>query len=149
MVATDIRCVECIECQHLSPWTVQQIESELHYGHSVVLVAEHNDPSLESGVIGWCTVRAIGPEAELLKISVLNKYRRSGIGKALLSHLIAELRRKGVVNLFLEVRSQNYTALKFYKNNGFLLCGERKNYYAHPKDNALILQYNLDTCNVS
>lgn len=144
MVETDIRCVDSIECQTLSPWSIASIRSELKNVQSIVLVAQHKDSSKLPTVMGWCAARSIAAEAELLKISVHRDFRQNGIGRALLTHLISMLRYKRVGEIFLEVRSQNLAALKFYLKSGFFKVGERKNYYAHPEDSALILRCDIN-----
>lgn len=135
--------MESIECQTLSPWSLASINSELKNDKSIVLVAEYQE------VVGWCAARSITVEAELLKISVHKDFRQNGIGRSLLMHLISMLRFKRVGEIFLEVRSQNLAALKFYLKSGFLKVGERKNYYAHPDDNALILRYDINGTDAS
>jgi len=139
MRQADLDRVVAIERETLSPWSLNSLEQELLIAHGIQGVAETSD----LGIIGWCACREIWPEAELLKITVQTKSRQRGVGDCLLAWLISELQRKKVANLFLEVRSQNHPALKFYKKNGFLQVGERPNYYSAPRDNALIFKKDI------
>jgi ribosomal-protein-alanine N-acetyltransferase len=41
--------------------------------------------------------------------------------------------------LTLEVRSSNYDAIALYGSRGFRSAGRRKNYYEHPKEDAIIM----------
>ena len=39
----------------------------------------------------------------------------------------------------LEVRASNYDAIALYGSRGFRSVGRRKNYYEHPKEDAIIM----------
>ena len=41
--------------------------------------------------------------------------------------------------LTLEVRESNYAAIALYGSRGFRSVGRRKNYYEHPKEDAIIM----------
>ena len=141
MVETDVTAVQCLEQQTLSPWSIHSIRDELRQERGEMFVAEiegGNGSSAE--IVGWCASRLILPEAELLKIAVNESSRRSGIATALLNHLIHFLSQRSIKLLFLEVRSQNQSALNFYKKNGFLQIGVRPRYYSNPCDSALLYQ---------
>ncbi len=135
----DIAVVGAIECETFSPWSSLSLAQELEIPQAIQLVAE----KAEDQVIGWCACRVISPEAELLKIAVRNANRKRGIGRFLFEHLFAELQKRKVTSLFLEVRSGNFTALDFYDKHGFLRVGSRPNYYTDPPDDAIILKKNL------
>lgn len=142
MLDTDVPLVERIEQQNLSPWSAKDLLQELKQDRGIVLVAEQSTYNLQnfpSPILGWCAARFIFPEAELLKIAVTRECRQYGIATALLKELTTILQDKGGESLYLEVRSQNTSALKFYYKNDFLQVGRRKNYYLNPKDTALLL----------
>lgn len=125
-----------IERENYSPWSVESLVQELEAFGAICLVAETSD----SAIIGWCACRVCRPEAELLKIAVQQKSRGLGIGCLLLGHLFRELQKREITSLFLEVRSKNRTAMKFYDRTGFRHVGSRPGYYADPPDSALILR---------
>ena len=139
MNAADIAGVAVIESESPSSWPEVLLAQELEVGESIQLVAE------ESGrqIVGWCACRVIWPEAELLKITVRKMHRKHGVGWSLLKHLLAELQKREVASLFLEVRSKNQSALNFYAKHGFSLIGSRPNYYTDPSDSAMILKRNV------
>ncbi|WP_169309011.1 ribosomal protein S18-alanine N-acetyltransferase [Desulforhopalus sp. IMCC35007] len=133
--------VERIEQQTFSPWSQSSLIEELHQDRGVVFVAEEAADLCISGIdriLGWCACRFCVPEAELLKIAVHTRARRQGLAIHLLKHLEQFLVSKGVDTLFLEVRSQNQSALNLYVKSGFLQVGKRSGYYSNPEDNALI-----------
>lgn len=135
-----------LELQSHSPWSLSSLVDEIDQERGLVLVAESTsrDKSVPV-VVGWCACRYIVPEAELLKIAVNNCARRQGIATELLKHLSRFLFQSSIETLFLEVRSQNQSALKFYLKNGFLHIGERSKYYSNPDDNASLFKKEIVT----
>jgi len=103
MAPADVEGVARLEQESPSPWSLAQIAAELAWSGSVALIAENS----EGGLCGWCCVRYLGEEAELLKIAVRTESRRMGAGSALLVSLQKELGLHGVREIFLEVRRQN------------------------------------------
>lgn len=83
----------------------------------------------------------IGPfSGELLYVHVARGARRSGLGRALLTRLISDL--KNIPNqeaLFLEVRANNLAAQSLYRDLGFVEVGRRPKYYRNGED-ALVLK---------
>ncbi len=135
----DVNEIATIEQFYPSPWLVPPIEEELIRKAGVQLVVQDSQHHL----CGWCVATQLSPEAELLKITVSLNLRRSGLGSLLLSHLEYLLHQNGITSLFLEVRSQNNSALNFYLKNGFFQVGLREKYYSLPNDDALILEKKL------
>lgn len=82
-------------------------------------------------------------EAEILNIAILPDHRHQGLGQKLLAGLMADAKSQGAQRLTLEVRKSNEAARKLYASQGFLPCGERKNYYDKPREDALILEAQL------
>ena len=62
---------------------------------------------------------------------------------ALLLALGQGARDKDCAVIQLEVRRSNQTALDFYRENGFVQVGRRKNYYTAPIEDALLLDKDL------
>ena len=54
--------------------------------------------------------------------------------------LINEI-KKSRMEIFLEVRENNITAIEFYKKNGFKEAGKRKNYYRDTGEAAIIMVF--------
>ena len=57
----------------------------------------------------------------------------------LLKQLIDECFKRGMHEIFLEVRISNLPALAMYRNLGFSVKGIRKDYYSEPKEDAYIM----------
>lgn len=81
----------------------------------------------------------ISPEGHITNIAVHPGYRREGIGKALLHHMIEKSEEEGMTCHTLEVRASNRAAIVLYCKFGFFECGIRKNYYEDTNEDALIM----------
>lgn len=67
--------------------------------------------------------------ARLYSIAVEPTLRGRGVGRALLTHLAEQLRRRGQRRLSLEVRSSDDAARRFYERFGFTLLERLPGYY--------------------
>jgi ribosomal-protein-alanine N-acetyltransferase len=68
-----------------------------------------------------------------------------GIGSALLAALLAEARRRGCSEMFLEVRADNTRAQRLYKWWGFADIGIRRGYYQPSNTDAIVMRRDLTT----
>ena len=85
-------------------------------------------------------------EATLFNIAVDPAFQRRGYGRQLLQHLIAELEKRDVMTLWLEVRASNTRALALYRRHGYVEVGVRKRYYAladGAREDAILMSLNL------
>lgn len=97
--------------------------------------------------IGFCVIRIVADEAEIITMCVLPDDQGHGIGLKLLAHYGEFLASSGVRQLFLEVREDNHPAIGLYKKAGFTIKGQRKNYYGNrpqEKAHALIMGCDID-----
>ena len=78
-------------------------------------------------------------EGDITNVAVHPKYRKQGIGNALVNALLREALLLGISEITLEVRVSNLTAIHLYEKNGFVSEGTRKNYYEKPREDALIM----------
>ena len=83
-------------------------------------------------IAGFAMLRHLGEEAELISIAVDPKWRKRGVGVALLRALIDDLLMSPAKKLFLEVAADNVAALKLYGKFGFQKVSERRGYYPRP-----------------
>jgi [ribosomal protein S18]-alanine N-acetyltransferase len=107
---------------HLHPWRQSSFEDCLK-GRQRCWLAEHKD-----SLVGYVVITHAGGDAELLNISVAQKFQRKGIGSCLLQHAVNCVRGHADM-LFLEVRVSNRKAIELYSKEGFFELGHRKNYY--------------------
>jgi ribosomal-protein-alanine N-acetyltransferase len=60
---------------------------------------------------------------------VAPKYRRQGIGTALLLRAMQNARQQGAGHMMTVVQSKNYPAIDFLQGHGFSFCGYNERYY--------------------
>lgn len=80
----------------------------------------------QNGFIVW---RATLDEAEIITIGVHPDARRGGIAAAMLGIMVADLKKRGVKHIFLEVAADNVAARALYEQDGFVQIGVRPKYY--------------------
>jgi predicted GNAT family N-acyltransferase len=74
-----------------------------------------------SRVVGVARVRFLTPrEAKLERMAVLERYRRRGVGTAIVFFVVGEMRRRGVEKVMLHVQCR---AVAFYTACGFRVSG--------------------------
>ena len=113
------------------PWSLDGIKAELSNPHSITLVAIENNI-----VIGFLNVHCVLDEGYINNIAVTENYRRQGIGFSLINQLMKNGKKHNIKFFTLEVRKSNQNAIDFYKKQGFLKVGERKNIYEKPLEDA-------------
>jgi ribosomal-protein-alanine N-acetyltransferase len=93
-------------------------------------------------VVGFLVGRPAADEFEILNLAVGAKFRRKGIASLMIQTAIETARAAGVANIFLEVRASNEAGIALYTRLAFQACGQRKNYYRDPIEDAVILTFN-------
>lgn len=104
--------------------------------------------SVNDEIIGFILGRTISSESEIFGIAVSPAEQHKGIGGKLLEAFekrCLEFQEDSVkiVDIFLEVRELNCSAIRFYELNNFKVIAVRKLYYANPAENALIMKKEL------
>lgn len=116
------------------PWSAQALAQELDQPGAVFLVAQ------EGGVVlGYAGAHVVLDECYLTNVAVFPAARRRGVATALLAALEKEARRRGGAFLSLEARASNWQAISLYTKAGFQREGRRKNFYADPTEDGLIM----------
>ncbi len=131
-----IAAIAALERFSPSPWSKTAIEKELEIPYGLVLGAQMR---AENTLVGWCCLRILPPEAELLKIAVHPDAQGRGIATGLLQNVFKICKKKKCETVFLEVRGKNATALTLYQKTGFHQRGVRKRYYVSPIDDGILL----------
>ena len=120
-------------------WSEESLGSTFEYDYNHLLIEEK-----DGRVVGYIIYADIQGDAELLRIAVDKRYRRTGIGNKLMKDMLDELVESGSEKVMLEVRAHNVAAVKLYKSFGFKDIFVRENYYHNPDDDALILIKGMD-----
>ena len=108
---------------------------EMNKNKSYLFLQEEIDGKLA----GFILLMDVVDAAEIIRVAVLPEYREMGIGTKLIEKAVEEIMKKGMEDIFLEVRESNSNAIKLYNKCGFEECGVRKNYYSNPKENGIIM----------
>ena len=116
------------------PWTRGNFSDSLQNGYSGWIL---EDKSLEQDaeMIGYSLLMMIMDEAHLLNLSVAKHRQKQGLGRYLLDHMLNIAKTHKALNMFLEVRSSNVSAIALYENMGFCEISVRRGYY--PADPAI------------
>lgn len=97
-----------------------------------------------SKIVAYSIIYSTLDQGDLANIAVDPEYRRWGLGSKLLAYTVKNAAKNGVNELFLEVRASNAPAIGLYEKNGFIKIGTRRNYYKHPKEDAIIMVLNTN-----
>lgn len=121
------------------PWTAGILRDCLRVGYNCWVFA------IDNVIHGYGVMSVAAGEAHILNLCVRPESQGQGLGRKLLTHIIALARRHGADTLLLEVRPSNLAALKLYQTTGFNEVGVRKNYYPaeQGREDALIFALSL------
>ena len=122
------------------PWSRNMLAEELDNLLSAFLVALDDSDK----VVGYAGVQVILDEGYITNVAVRPECRRQGIAAKLLQVFLDFAKANQLAFLTLEVRASNYDAIALYGSRGFRSVGRRKNYYEHPKEDAIIMTLEFD-----
>ena len=117
-----------------TPWSEISFLSEVYKKNAFSNVA-----LFETSVIGYICVNYLLHESHILNLAVHELFRRRGVATILMNDTLKELKKKGCVFIYLEVRASNAGAKKFYELFGFTVESIRKKYYTNPDEDALLM----------
>lgn len=83
----------------------------------------------EERLLGFSIVQQVIDEVTLMDICIAPSAQGLGLGKRLLTSLVAQAKALGAVVIMLEVRQSNLSAIKLYEKAGFVETSRRKGYY--------------------
>ena len=120
---------------HLVPWSLGTLKNNQGERYLNLKLIENNQ------IIGFAICQTVLDEATLFNIAIAPAHQGKGRGKLLLNELMSQLKEKGVLTLWLEVRESN-PARWLYEKQGFNEVDIRKNYYPTPdggRENAVVM----------
>lgn len=118
-----------------TPWSRNMLAEELDNLLSAFLVALDDT----GRVVGYAGLQVVLDEGYIANVAVLPECRRQGVASQLLEVFLNFAEGNHLSFLTLEVRASNYDAIALYGSRGFRSVGRRKNYYEHPKEDAIIM----------
>lgn len=119
-------------------WNYNILKSELENTNSKYIVAKLNNE-----IVGFAGIINTLDQMEITNIVVRKDMRNQGIGNTLLNELIKLTIDSKMNTIFLEVNSNNFSAIKLYEKNGFKQVGLRKKYYNN-KDDAILMNLKIN-----
>lgn len=121
-------------------WSEAMMREELSSRHGWYVVAE------EAGrLAGYAGLRAPkgAKDADIQTIAIAEAFRGRGRGRMLLTAMLEEAVRRGVREVFLEVRADNPVAQALYASEGFAEVGRRARYYQPDGVDAIVMALEL------
>lgn len=143
--AEDVPQLAALEAESFShPWTEEQIRQEIAAPPpGAVLVLRAVVPSVSGAtttmLVAYCAYRIVVDEMHVMDVAVAPRWLRRGLARWLLRFCLTRAARDGAVRAVLEVRSGNAAARKLYAGLGFSEIGRRRDYYAAPVEDAVVL----------
>jgi len=134
--------VELERSCHTHPWSARNFRDELAdpgRGRLIVLRAPLDAAGPGRGIVAYCAYQVVAAEMHLMNLTVAPALRRGGLGGILLARALEQGARRGAERVFLEVRRSNRAAQGLYERFGFATMAVRRDYYADPREDALLL----------
>jgi ribosomal-protein-alanine N-acetyltransferase len=139
MRLADLDEVMVIERRSFSaPWEESTFRGLMRRPSAALLVAETDDE-----LTGYSVMWFAADEGELGDIAVVPERRGEGIGRRLLRESISVAVSRRTRSLYLEVRESNDGARRLYEKVGFSVVEVRKQYYAEPVEDAIVMKLDL------
>ncbi|HSE37895.1 MAG TPA: ribosomal protein S18-alanine N-acetyltransferase [Blastocatellia bacterium] len=137
-----IGVVDIEESSGLNRWGYDAYRRELFTNPNSIMIVARSQV-MGPAVIGFFAGWIIEDELHVNNVASHQDYRRIGVGRSLMEAAIDEARRRGVVQVILEVRASNEAAQLLYRSLGFGFVGRRRDYYRLPTEDALVMKLKL------
>ncbi len=132
--SSDISEILDIERMSFSaPWSREAFGHLFDRPNTAVWVAEERSVP---GLAGYAVLWWVEDEGDLANFAIHSERRGRGLGGVFLDRVLRDAAGFGVLEIYLEVRHSNESALRLYRSRGFKRVGFRRNYYTHPKEDA-------------
>lgn len=117
------------------PWSKAMLQEQLDNNQASFLVAENPQTG---EILGYSGLHVVLDEGYIDNVATAPNHRKQGVASALLS-VYCRFAQEHLSFLTLEVRPSNLAAVALYQKHKFVQEATRKNYYDHPKEDALIM----------
>lgn len=131
---------------NLSPWSANSYLEEMKNRYAVLLRLVTEDNATVGFIVGRFVqggVIEMQFDAEIYNIAVTAAEQGKGCGQLLFDKFLEICGDRGVMNVWLEVRQSNQTAIAFYQRNGFEPIQTRKHFYENPREHAILMRLTL------
>jgi [ribosomal protein S18]-alanine N-acetyltransferase len=124
-------------------WSTESMRGELASEHTYYVFAfDPETPEVLAGYGGLLAPEDSG-EGDIQTLAVAPFARRHGLGRALVTTLLAEAAARGADEVFLEVRADNPNARALYVSLGFEQIAVRAKYYQPDGVDAQVMRVTL------
>jgi ribosomal-protein-alanine N-acetyltransferase len=135
MTMSDIDDVMVIErTSYRFPWSTGFFLQELQVACARSILVE-----LHGRIVGYVLYWLLPGALDIHNIAVHVDFRRRGIARLLLGHVLSQAKAQSMTRVMLEVRKSNLAAQKLYETFGFSTTGVRKGYYSDDGEDALAM----------
>ena len=124
------------------PWSRKLFENDISNKNAYYVLAV-----LNGKVIGYCGLYKVIDEADITNIAVHPEFRRQGLAGRILENIIKHCELNKIAKITLEVRKSNINAINLYTKKGFIVVGERKNYYSDNHETAILMTRQAEEVN--
>ena len=118
------------------PWSEEEFLRCLRQRNCIGMVAEHDER-----VVGFMIYELNKTRIHVLNFAVARDFRRLGVGRQMISKLIAKLSSQRRTRVTLEVRERNLPAQLFFRSSGFRAVSVLRNFYQDTPEDAYLMQY--------
>jgi tRNA threonylcarbamoyl adenosine modification protein YeaZ/ribosomal-protein-alanine acetyltransferase len=133
----DLSAVEALQQRSFTnAWGAESIKWELE-NTDVARLYVMREPG--GRLLAYCACWMIFDELHINSLAVEIEWRRKGLARRLLDHVMRDAVRAGARGATLEVRQSNDAARALYEGLGFTVEAVRRDYYQDPREDALIL----------
>ncbi|WP_236683108.1 GNAT family N-acetyltransferase [Demequina globuliformis] len=122
----------------LSAWSLSLIREDFFHGFS-----RWRGIEVEGLLSGYAVYGYEGDAFHLMNLAVVPEARRQGLARTLVEDFLAEARRLGAPDAWLEVATTNRGALALYRSFGFEDVRVRPRYYQPEGLDALVMRLRL------
>lgn len=122
------------------PWPEEEFITVLRQRNAIGMVVEHDDT-----IVGFMLYELHSSTIKLLNFATSTKFRRRGVGRAMIEKLDGKLSAQRRTRIITHVRETNLSAQLFFKAIGFRATSVLKNFYetTSGKEDAYLMQYRM------
>lgn len=121
------------------PWSEKSIEETLENPQARIWAIISSQ-----ALLGYVIFYYVLDEGEIARIATSPEHRRQGLAARLLEKMRAFSHEQNITRWLLDVRKSNEPAIHFYEAAGFVRDGVRKNFYANPAEDAILMSCEVE-----
>lgn len=120
-----------------APWSRQVFLEEFDREFAYLKVIRREPDGL---VVAFVNYWVVQDEVHVLNVATHPSWRRQGLGRKMMNHVLRAARMRSARLITLEVRRSNRPAIELYRSLGFDSVGVRPRYYENLEDAIVMLK---------